>query len=107
MKLALPQLRQKNLATTGAIVAVSAYVCGLFNKQIVELLPRVCDFLGAATTCVLLFAYLLFMLAGATVFAGLFLAMTPLGGLALIFLLQPKQTKLIANYPSNRKAQNY
>lgn len=93
MKLAHPQLCQKNLATTGAIVAISAFVCGLFNKQIVELLPRICDFLGAATTCVILFAYLLFMLAGATVFAGLFLAMTPFGGLALIFLLQPKQTK--------------
>lgn len=93
MNLALLPFLQRNMATTGAIVAVSAFVCGLPNKQIIEILPRIWDFLGAATTCVILFAYLLFMLAGATVFAGLFLAMTPLGGLALIFLLQPKQTK--------------
>lgn len=93
MKLALPCFFKRNLAAKGAAFIAFAFLCGLFNKQIAELIPHAWNILGAVATWIILLLYLLCTLAGATIFASLFLAMTPIGGLALLLLLRPKPTK--------------
>lgn len=92
MKLVLPRFFQKNLAAKGAAFAAFAFLCGLFNSQLVDFFSTFAPIWNAAFLCFAAAVYLVMFSIGGGVFLCLMLATTPFLLIAMVVLCRQKQT---------------
>lgn len=93
MNVILPRYLQKNLAAKGAIFALLAFLFGLLNAQIFEVLKVILLFILQTTTAFIVYFVLLIMMGttGGGIFMGLISVTAPIALIAIAMFAPRKQ----------------